>query len=247
MVTTNVHTAIAIDRFVSTTYPFKGKPKRVGTWLILSIIWLSAFLCALPTYLTRRLETYSMKNGRDIHLCMEVFPALIYQHFYSVFLFLVNYAIPIIIMSVLYSKVVILLCKTKYHRRVSGNRTRGRTRGTNSQEFSTHTLVERKFIRMVFIVVVVFVLCYLPYQVMFLLMDFHIATHSEYAFILFDYAYFITWIPNAVNPICYGAMDRFYANAFVKFFSIFTRNKETKSTNTKNIDREEVLLKVQGK
>lgn len=252
MVTTNVHTAIAIDRFVSTAYPFKGKPRRVVTWLILAIIWLSAFLCSLPAYITRRLETYTMKNGHDLHLCIEVFPALKYQNVYSVFLFLVNYVIPIIVMSILYTKVVILLRKTKQNRRVSVNRSTSRKTGspaeaqTYRQEiFHTHTRVERKFIRMVFVIMIVFVLCYLPYQVMFLLMDFNVATDSEYAFIFFDYAYLITWIPNALNPICYGAMDRFYANAFIKLFAIFSRKnkgKNTESTNAKDFDREGVLL-----
>ncbi|XP_031561907.1 orexin receptor type 2-like [Actinia tenebrosa] len=241
MVTTNVHTAIAIDRFVSTAYPFKGKPKGTVTWLMLVIIWLSAILCSLPAYITRRLETLTMKNGRDLHLCVEVFPALRYQNVYSVFLFLVNYAMPIILMGILYTKVVILLRKTKQNRRISvyhTTRKTGSSGGAHRQEiFLSNTRVERKFIRMVFIVMIVFVLCYLPYQVMFLLMDFKVATESEYTFILFDYAYFITWIPNALNPICYGAMDRFYASAFVKLFAFFRRRKKGKESRIKEHEK----------
>ncbi|EDO39926.1 predicted protein, partial [Nematostella vectensis] len=163
MVTTNVHTAISVDRYISVAYPFKGKPKRSRKWLIFLAIWLTAILCALPAFIARKLFEIQLPH-RTVNICIEIYSSPNAQHIYSVFLFSVNYLIPILVMAVLYSRIMLLIRSVKHRRRKS-------TPSYLSDESPCYTGYERKFIRMNIVVMLLFVLCYLPYQVFFLLME----------------------------------------------------------------------------
>lgn len=227
LVTTNVHVAIAVDRYFSIVRPLTNscnhsKYRRV--FLVVPLVWTVAIICSLPTYIFRELYSLTLKSGRKIEYCLEIFPSMEnseygYRQMYSVFLFLVNYVIPISISTVLYGKIFLYLKRIKLERREMGRKFSQTSRSTASKEEKVYcnnlTNVERRFISMAIIIVVIFFFCYLPYQVVFLFTEFEDdETSWPYLPILTSVVYFLTWLPNALNPICYGAMDQRYAKAF---------------------------------
>ena len=65
---------------------------------------------------------------------------------------------------------------------------------------------------MLAVVVIIFVVCYVPYTTFFLVVEhYQEALQWRYLKILYYYIYLLMWFPNALNPLCYGALDEHYA------------------------------------
>lgn len=226
LVTTNVHVAIAIDRYFSIVRPLRYGSSRWRSHKVLvvvSIIWLVALSCSLPAYCFRELYTFVSKSGVKMVICIERFPPMGklkygWRHVYSVFLFLINYVLPICVSTVLYGFIVLSLKRVELKRKTSGRKIcqSSHSEPNKSEINSNTTYLERRFISMAIVIVGIFFFCYLPYQVVFLFIEFKYGVKWPYFRILLIIAYFLTWLPNALNPICYGAMDQHYAKAFRK-------------------------------
>jgi neuropeptide F receptor len=84
---------------------------------ILLIIWLIAFLCALPLYIFKTLKEYSLSMfnfHNKIYYCVEVWPTLPYLHgsvYYSLFSLTLQYFIPILVVSFAYFRIYFRLKK----------------------------------------------------------------------------------------------------------------------------------------
>ena len=225
LVTTNVHVAIAIDRYFSIVRPFRHSSFRRRRFVVVSGIWLVAVGCSLPAYIFRELFTLVSKSGVKMEFCIERFPPMGevkygWRHVYSVFLFFINYLLPISVSTVLYGHIFLSLKKTELERkrfvRKISQSSSNRGEVKDSKDDNNSTYLERRFIFMAIVIVVIFIFCYLPYQVVFLLSEFNYGVKWPYFRILLSIVYFFTWLPNALNPICYGAMDQRYARAFRK-------------------------------
>lgn len=76
-------------------------------------------------------------------------------------------------------------------------------------------MIEKKFLTMLMTVLLVFVLCYLPFQTLYLIYEFN----PELGYLTFmqplsEFLYLIVWLPNALNPVCYGCLNEHYKKAF---------------------------------
>ena len=237
LVTTNVHVAIAIDRYFSIVRPLRyGSPSRqcnscrARGIVVVLLVWLVAVICSLPAYSFRELFTFISKSGVEMAFCIERFPPMgeskySWRHVYSIFLFFINYFLPISVSTILYGKLVLHLKKTEIKRKKSGRKISEGSRG----EPKDSTFLERRFIFMAIVIVVIFFFCYLPYQVVFLFTEFKYGVKWPYFRILLGIVYFLTWLPNALNPICYGAMDQRYAKAFKRICTSFQDTSEKKN------------------
>lgn len=68
---------------------------------------------------------------------------------------------------------------------------------------------------MLMIVLLVYVLCYLPFQTLYIVYEFNPElTYVPYMQPLSEYLYLIVWLPNALNPVCYGCLNEQYKRAF---------------------------------
>ncbi|KAJ7387887.1 hypothetical protein OS493_001237 [Desmophyllum pertusum] len=244
LVTTNVHVAIAIDRYFSIVRGRLSKSCNHSRYrrarVIVPLVWIVAVVCSLPTYIFRELYSLTLKSGEKIEFCLESFPLMEdskdgYRQMYSVFLFFVNYVIPISVSTALYGKIILHLKKTKLERKKLGRKFSQRNSATSKDAkvcSNNLTELEKRFISMAIIIVMIFFFCYLPYQVVFLLAEFaDYATSWPYLRILMSVVYFLTWLPNALNPICYGAMDQRYAKAFRMICLSFKDNSDSGSKN----------------
>ena len=76
-------------------------------------------------------------------------------------------------------------------------------------------MIEKKFLTMLIVVLIVFVLCYLPFQTLYLIYEFN----PELGYFTFmqplsEFLYLIAWLLNALNPVCYGCLNQHYKKAF---------------------------------
>jgi hypothetical protein len=104
--------------------------------------------------------------------------------------------------------------------KVGGNAASNTSQDDVSQTLSANTNLLIKFeqdlLKMIYVIVLVFVFCYFPYQVFFLLEYFGVVAYSnwQYFHITRRYIFLITCLPSALHPLCYGTMSKFYAKAF---------------------------------
>lgn len=81
----------------------------LGAILILSFIWLIAFLCAFPLYIYKTLTPYEINLKKlkihTIYYCYEDWPTSNGRVYYSIFALTLQYLIPILIVSCAYQRI----------------------------------------------------------------------------------------------------------------------------------------------
>ncbi|XP_031551481.1 alpha-1A adrenergic receptor-like [Actinia tenebrosa] len=85
---------------------------------------------------------------------------------------------------------------------------------------------ERDIIKMFYVIVMVFLIFYLPYQVFFLCVYYGVLDRNRHPYydLLDKYTVLLVSFPSALHPLCYGTMSSFYARAFSKLI-LCKRNK----------------------
>ena len=80
--------------------------------------------------------------------------------------------------------------------------------------------LEKDLLKMIYVIILIFVICYFPYQAIFLWEK--IAKIDSFQFryheLMQKYMFILTCLPGALHPLCYGTMNKFYARAFKKIF-----------------------------
>ncbi|XP_048589815.1 RYamide receptor-like [Nematostella vectensis] len=234
IVTTNTLVAIACDRYRAVVFPFKVRPSTSETRMIIGLIWLMALLFTLPSYGSRMVTPHG--------LCIEVFttePTLqtSLRRSYSIFMFLVNNLIPLLVILGLHTKITLtlknisLLPQSFQLTRTSSlagrdvpsrsSRDSVMLKNANAAGAQKRQQMERKFIRMLLVVVILFVICYMPYQVIFLIVEYKPSVFDnspEVMYYLFSYSHLMVWLPCALNPVIYAALNERYARSFTRLF-----------------------------
>ena len=233
LVTTNTLVAIAVHRFVVVVFPFKSKLGKSKIALVILLTWLTAFFCVLPSFGARELEAIGVINNETIYRCIESFPGrtvdekIYYQNIYSIFQYIINIFLPVVIIIILYIVIAYKLRQmsialgcgpvSKEKRESQGSVTYHSVRSSRKLSIDQTTLrkrneLEKKFLRMLAVVVIIFVVCYVPYTTFFLVVAYYQeALKWRYVKIFYYYIYLLMWFPNALNPLCYGALDEHYA------------------------------------
>jgi len=235
VVTTNTLVAIACDRFRAVVFPFVSRPSKSETRLIIALLWLIAFLFLLPSY--GAMAVISYPDSPYTFYCIDIFSDdmdkdILYRRIYTITMYTVQALVPVLVISALYLKITATL---KHIRLVPLALRPNRSSSLNSTPSgSPHSsivnlnklnmnpagalrrqMIEKKFLTMLIVVLIVFVLCYLPFQTLYLIYEFN-PELGYFTFIqpLFEFLYLIAWLPNALNPVCYGCLNEHYKKAF---------------------------------
>ncbi|XP_031556942.1 tachykinin-like peptides receptor 86C [Actinia tenebrosa] len=280
VVITNTLAAIALHRYrVFSTHHTRRKLSSKEIGLVLLMIWVIALAIVFPSFLFQRLTPANPKRFPGKFWCIEIFPdgpefpSPMMRRFYMA-RFLLNYVIPVIIMSASYGFVSV---KLRHHRNRS-IRDNEITRNTSEQENDPTTQqpnvssqqpqqqngagesiematkaaenknssrsrpaygvrdrmtrrkdfvrLERDLLKMFYIIILVFLVCYFPYQVFFLLEYFGVI-HWEtwkYFTVIRNYAFLIPCFSSALHPLCYGTMSKFFARALSRL--VLCKNRD---------------------
>ena len=234
-VTTNTLVAIACDRFRAVVFPFVSRPSKSETRLIIALLWLIAFLFSLPSY--GAMTVKSFPENPYTFFCIDVFSDdtdkdVLYRRIYTITMYTVQALVPVLVISALYLKITATL---KHIRLVPLALRPSRASSLNSTPSGSprssmvninklnmnpagalrRQIIEKKFLTMLIAVLLVYVLCYLPFQTLYLAYEFNPKMgYLPYMQLLSDYFYVIVWLPNAINPVCYGCLNEHYKKAF---------------------------------
>ncbi|KAJ7370297.1 hypothetical protein OS493_033378 [Desmophyllum pertusum] len=181
-------TVIAIDRYCAVFYPLSNIRWFRKAKIISPVIWILslALMSASPamTTLGEHNSTYVCTYDYDV----------VTEKFW-VFFFLVNYLLPLIVISVLYGAIA----RKLWSHEVPGNNEAGRNQQQEQQR-------KRELVRMLVIIVAVFALCWLPTNVYQLEMA--AKGYSSFSYPVMYFCFWLSHSNSAINPWLYIGLNR---------------------------------------
>ena len=193
-------TSMAMHRCHIVTHPWRPKLKRKGAIIWVSLIWLAAFILAVPLFVVIK----PTENG-----CEEVWPTLGHSQAYTASLMTIQYIMPLLITAICYIRIWLFLKSRPVFPNNSGLTNERETPG---EENTRESIV---ILRTVAVIVLLFLFFLLPFQVAWMLLDFRNISSDE----LWFAALILTRVHSCVNPIVYGVMNKQYRRSYVIFLS----------------------------
>ena len=202
-------TALSAERYCAISNPIRRRiSSKPFTTLIAFAIWLTAAILALPSALFSDVMKARLENGAEIEYCYP-FPEELgptYRIGLVLFKFVVYYAFPLIVIAWFY-------IMTALHLEMTARNMPGEMQGQSSQ-----IRARKKVAKMVMSFVILFMLCFLPYNVFMLW--FHLWPTSQEDFDEFWHTFRITsfclsFINSCINPIALY----FVSGVFRKYFN----------------------------
>ena len=193
------HTTIALERFRAIVKPLKCKLSLGAAKLIIVGIWPACYiLSSLPLAVLMTAQDY-----QGVHHCVIVWPIEPYRPIYQIYLVVLFIAVPLMVQSVAYFKIM----KTLHTRLMPvGSPTSRGTRFVSvpqNSNMNERYRKRRRLIKTLAIMVLVFQVCYIPRGVMMLVYEFgplNIENTSSFAYAdLVTLVFF--YLKHVINPI----------------------------------------------
>ncbi|XP_031574802.1 neuropeptide FF receptor 2-like [Actinia tenebrosa] len=197
--------AIATDRFCATLIPFKRLITLTKAKVMMFLIWIVSLVVTIPLLVVANVIEY--ENNK--FFCYEdwtVFHDLgasKMEHSYTIALFIILYAAPLVIISILYGAVIRKIWK----RKIPGQTTHS---GRQMQQRT-----KKKVLKIFMTVVVCFMACWLPYHVILFTYNFDCYPPIN----LWFFARFLGHTNSSITPwiyIIYGRDYRLGAKRILK-------------------------------
>ena len=197
--------AIAIDRFYGVVFPMKAGLMSSGTFRrrILAATWFVSALFHLPYF-------YAYKLNDDALCLYDWSPFLDHKKASSVYFLIMSITLfffPAIILTIDYSIIIITLKRQKF----PGNQ--------SVKDKKRVAKRNRSVLRMVVAVVIVFICCWLPFNVSMYIALFQWGSHVPcYASSLFFWVVFIAYSNGCISPCLYFIFNENFRQGFGKVF-----------------------------
>lgn len=198
-----LHSMNPVDQSHRSSFPHIAK---------LLVIWMIGTLLALPLFLFRTVEVHNIgiKEIDPIKYCIEKWPITHGRFYYSVFSMLIQYFVPITIVSVVYTRLCIKL-RSRTMRRTSTtqlpnlrNRLQRRARRTNMLLIS---------------IALIFCISWLPLNALNVICDLKFPFENDSTFrITFAVCHMAGMSSSCSNPFLYGWLNQNFRNEFEQIF-----------------------------
>ena len=185
---------MSVDRYLSIQHPVASRKviSAAQALSMVAVIWLVSVIFMAPLLYIRDLDTLpTFSDLPEVQFCIEMWPQERDKHAYGLFLLFVVFLIPGVTLAICYGHLGRALCTNDITRQSSDSSTRG-------------LFSRKKAARMLIILVVVFMVCWLPYNIASLMSD---LGGDNMLMILF----FTLWFGHAhsaLNPIMYWVLNR---------------------------------------
>ncbi|ROT68912.1 neuropeptide F receptor [Penaeus vannamei] len=206
-------TAIALDRYQVIVYPTKDSLKTVGAVLTLLLIWKVSFILALPNFIWRTLKHHvvNLPDLYSVNFCFEDWPMEHGRGYYSVFVIVVQYCLPIVTVSVSYA----MICrKLRFRLENSSVRNSKKTEREDKRMKKTNTLLIS--------IALIFCLSWLPLNLYNLIVDFYnpFGDDMEKLLIVYAVCHMMGMSSACSNPLMYGWLNDNFRKEFLEIFRL---------------------------
>ncbi|ESO05834.1 hypothetical protein HELRODRAFT_64159, partial [Helobdella robusta] len=202
-VSTLTSTAIAIDRFFVIVHPFKPKLTVKLCLMLTAAIWMSSVSISMPLGTNQKIFTDTLDNTS---YCQEHWSQSTSRQFFTVTSLVLQYIVPCTVITYCYVKVSLCL-KARCRLKIGA----GRTKNREEMELKRNRRTNKMLIAMVSI----FVCCWLPLNVLFVLLDLEIIILSTTNYsLVFLIVHVIAMSSTVYNPFLYGWMNENFQKEF---------------------------------
>jgi len=186
-------TAVSLSRYWAINHPLRQQLTIKIAKRIIFGIWIASLISVTP-YMS------VLKEDSETDQCVEDWSNKSARKTYTAFLFMFQYLLPLTIIAAAYVSISWELAR--------------RTRNGNGYLQDRQEDEEKKVVRMLKVVTLVFAVCVLPTNVMWLWLDFGNAAQYDKFWDLVAFCNIITFANSAANPICYTILNESYRKAF---------------------------------
>ncbi|KAK8380799.1 hypothetical protein O3P69_008023 [Scylla paramamosain] len=221
-------------------YPTKQSLKTVGAVLLLLLIWAVAFILALPNFIwrTHRHHVINLPGLYSVNFCFEEWPTKHGGGYYSVFVMLVQYCLPIVTVSVAYA----MICrKLKFRLTKSNVRSSKRSERDDRRMKKTNTLL--------IAIALVFCLSWLPLNLYNLIVDFcnPFGEDLETMLVVYAVCHMMGMSSACSNPLLYGWLNDNFKKEFLEIISILLPGRARVSSSPRGEEITKLPSASQGR
>lgn len=218
--------AISIDRYIAIVHPLKPRMSRTATIVIIVVIWIASSILSFPNLICSTTLVETFKNGDSRVVCYLQWhdgrsTESRMEFIYNVIIMLFTYVIPILLMSYTYYWI---------GRELWGSKIIGEMNVKQVKSIKS----KQKIVKMMLIVVIIFLVCWAPYHIYFLLAHHYPQINdSEYAQQSFLVIYCLAMSNSMYNPLVYCWMNSRFRQGFRNVFCCTCfRSKQLENTKS---------------
>ena len=206
---------IAVIRYKAVASPFR---LRVGmtyktTAVVISVIWLTSLLTGLPVLLLAKTVQY-----QDRVFCDEIWPVgKPYREAYWVFIFLIQYAIPLLAIILLSIATIVKVKQSRARVIPSAPSINNEANSVSHVLQASVRQRQRREInmsKMLTGLVILYAICMLPQHVVFFWLTYGNLKQQEYSLYIFTIANMFPIANSALNPLIYGSLHKELKSGF---------------------------------
>ncbi|XP_002732001.2 substance-P receptor-like [Saccoglossus kowalevskii] len=202
-------TVISVDRYFAVCHPLKKRLSPFSSGVTVSIIWINGICSSIPLVWNLHTYTYSFPDGNSLVFCIPTWESERSRSIYHIYIFVLSYAVPLVIITIAYSLIAIKMYFSK---------TPGESSVTRDQNIAKN---KRKVIKMVMVLVILFAFCWLPLQ-MYDILKFTTPDILSYKYINIIW-FCCNWLAMsnaACNPFVYGLLNDNFKREYKKVFKL---------------------------
>ena len=187
---------ISIDRYRGIMNPLSHRPRKLHSKILLIIIWIVSIFCAVPQAVFYSYEVV-IENEKKTPFCSVTGDErkLKLFYIYNIFLVIIEYLLPLLVMSYTYTRMCVRLWLSV-------------TPGQGGKAQDQAILANKKRVIMMLVtVVIIFCLCWLPYQIYFIVLLCQPSINQfKYINLIFLMSHWLAMSNSCYNPFIYSTL-----------------------------------------
>lgn len=216
-------TSIAIDRFFVIIYPFHPRMKLSTCIIIIVNIWLFSILVTLP-YGVNMTHTFRNTSTEIKYFCDESWPGEEYRKIFGGLTTMMQFVIPFFLIAFCYICVSLRL----------NDRARAKPGTKNSRKEEADRERKKRTNRMLIAMVVIFLLSWLPLNVINVINDFSAQIGTwKYYYLSFFMVHSMAMSSTCYNPFLYAWLNENFRKEFKQVLPCFNASTARIPPNTR--------------
>ncbi|XP_035919321.1 RYamide receptor isoform X2 [Anopheles stephensi] len=193
--------AISGDRYIAIMWPLRPRITKTCSKCLIGIVWIIALITAVPIAIFSTLYFPTDWHVQcNVPICAEKWPSPEQDDYYTIALLTTQFIVPLVVLIFTYTRIAIV---------VWGKRPPGEAENSRDQRMAKS---KRKMIKMMVTVVIVFTICWLPFNflmVMKLPSSWDLLPYFWFAF------HWLAMSHSCYNPIIYCYMNARFRSGFI--------------------------------
>lgn len=212
-------TSIAIDRFFVIIYPFHPRMKLSTCIIIIMSIWVFSILVTLPYGIYMKYhEIFS------VSYCEELWPTEDFRRIFGCLTTTMQFVIPFLMMAFCYISVSLRL----------NDRARSKPGSKSSRKEEADRERKRRTNRMLIAMVVIFLISWMPLNVMNIFNDFYVqAQNWKYFYLCFFMVHALAMSSTCYNPFLYAWLNENFRKEFKQVLPGFDSNASRNASGSR--------------